>query len=142
MILGRWQAQKTARMYLNESRAILAELHLEPLEKTLAPFRCFFLNATPRNFETLEPLPSNRQSSKRGLGGRGRRTQTFKKPAKNGRKTNAGVPRGPARVWGVARLAGGGRLSGNAPFSVLLTKKGGGTTFRLGSFVCSVPNFY
>ena len=132
MILGRWQAQKTARMYLNESRAILAEMHLGPLEKTLAPYRCFFQNASPRNFQTLEPLPSNRQSSKRGLEGRGRRNQTSKKPAKKERKTIAGVPWGPARVWGVARLAGGGRLSGNAPFFVLLTKKGGGQPFDSG----------
>ena len=82
MVLGRWQAQKTARMYLNESRAILAEMHLGPLEKTIAPYRQFFLNATPRDFETLEPLQSNRQSSKRGLGGRGRMGKISKRPAK------------------------------------------------------------
>ena len=50
MILGRWQAQKTARMYLNESRAILAEMKLGPLEKTIAPYRAFFLNSNPQNF--------------------------------------------------------------------------------------------
>ena len=85
MILGRWQAQKTARMYLNESRAILAEMRLGTLEKTIAPYRQFFLNATPSDFETLEPLQSNRQSSKRGLGGRGRNVKVSKRPAKKER---------------------------------------------------------
>ena len=47
MILGRWQAQKTARMYLNESRAILAEMKLGPF---IAPFRIFFQNSSPRTF--------------------------------------------------------------------------------------------
>ena len=83
MILGRWQAQKTAWLYLNESRAILAEMKLGPLEKTLAPDR--FQNSDPRDFETLEPLQSNRpSSSKRGLGGLGRKrknSKLFKKPA-------------------------------------------------------------
>ena len=85
MILGWWQAQKTARLYLNESRAILAEMKLGPLEKTLAPCRIFFQNSIPRGFETLEPLQSNRPSlSKRGLGGLGRKrknSKLFKKPA-------------------------------------------------------------
>ena len=79
MVLGRWQAQKTARMYLNESRTILAEMRL------LHPTDAFFQNATPRNFETLEPLQSNRQSSKRGLGGRGRNVKVSKRPAKKER---------------------------------------------------------
>ena len=69
MILGRWQAQKTARLYLNESRAILAERKLGPLERRLAPFRTSFQNSDFRQFETLEPLQSNRPTSrKRGLG--------------------------------------------------------------------------
>ena len=46
MVLGRWQAQKTARLYL--SRAILAEMKLDPMERFLAPFRTFFVNSDPQ----------------------------------------------------------------------------------------------
>ena len=83
MVLGRWQAQKTAlqaqktaRLYLNESRAILAEMRLGPLERQLAPFRTFFLNSKPQTFQTLEPLQDNRPACrKRGVGGRGKKKQ-------------------------------------------------------------------
>ena len=125
MVLGRWQAQKTARMYLNESRTILAEMRL------LHPTDAFFQNATPRNFETLEPLQSNRQSSKRGLGGRGRINQTSKKPAKKERKTNRWCPLGPSQGLGSGPPGWGGTVVRERP---LLSKKGG-AIIRLGSFV-------
>ena len=87
MVLGRWQAQKTARLYLNESRAILAEMKLDPLERFLAPYRTFFKNSDPRTFETLEPLPSNRPASfKRGLGERGNKHPSKRPASKRGKK--------------------------------------------------------
>ena len=84
MLLGRWQAQKTARLYLNESRAVLAEMQLGPLERHIAPYRTFFTNSEPRSFTTLEPQQSRRPTtSSSRLGGRGR--NTFKRPARSNR---------------------------------------------------------
>ena len=126
MVLGRWQAQKTARMYLNESRAILTEMKLDPLERFLAPFRTFFHNSDPRNFETLEPLQGNRAASvKRGLGGRGNKHPSKRPASKRGKSWH--VPWGLARARGVAHLVRGGRVSGYAPFLVWWTRKGGDT---------------
>ena len=77
MLLGRWQAQKTARLYLNESRAVLTEMQLGPFEQFLAPYRKFFQNSTPKSFRTLEPLRSSRPpDEKRRLGGRGKGEET------------------------------------------------------------------
>ena len=139
MVLGRWQAQKTARLYLNESRAILAEMKLDSLERFLAPFRTFFANSDPRKFQTLEPLQSNRPASlKRGLGGSGRRHPS-KKPAKRSEKVLV-VPWGLTRVRGLARLVRGGRVSGSAPFRGSGPGRGGDTPldFSLGdSLFCS-----
>ena len=146
MILGRWQAQKTARLYLNESRAILAEMQLGPLEKLLAPYRTFFIYSNPRSFETLEPLQGNRPPSvKRGLGGLGRKrknSKPLKKTSSEVKKKKAGVPQDPARVWGVAHLVGGGRLSGSAPFPVLWTREGGGQSNRLREYPFLFPTLY
>ena len=104
MVLGRWQAQKTARLYLNESRAILAEMQLGPLEKILAPYRTFFQNSNPRSFETLEPLQSNRPSSvKRGLEGLGRKrknSKPFKKTSSEVKKNLVSLRTRPGfGVW-------------------------------------------
>ena len=85
MLLGRWQAQKTARLYLNESRAVLTEMQLGPFQHFLTPYRTFFANSTPKSFKTLEPLQSSRPSAgTRRLGGRGKKgKKTLKRPSRS-----------------------------------------------------------
>ena len=87
MLLGRWQAQKTARLYLNESRAVLTEMQLGPFEHFLAPDSKFFRNSTPKSFETLEPLQSSRPpAGTRRLGGRGKKgKKSLKRPSRSSR---------------------------------------------------------
>ena len=57
------------------------------------------------------------------------------------------VPWGPARAWGVARLVGGGRVSGYAPFLSVVDQEGGGyskifyggfTVSQLFSFIVTI----
>ena len=131
MVLGRWQGQKTARLYLNESRAILAEMQLGPLEKTLAPYRIFFQNSNPRSFETLEPLPSNRPSSnKRGLGGLGRKRKTsriLKKQAAKREKKLVSFRTRPG--FGVWPTWSGGAIVRERPLPRVVDREGGGTIF-------------
>ena len=143
MVLGRWQGQKTARLYLNESRAILAEMQLGPLEKTLAPYRIFFQNSNPRSFETLEPLPSNRPSSnKRGLGGLGRKRKTSrilkKQAAKREKKLVSFRTRPGFGVW--PTWSGGGDCPGAPPSARCGPGRGGGQSFRLWEYGFLVPN--
>ena len=85
MLLGRWQAQKTARLYLNESRAVLTEMQLGPFQQFLTPYQTFFRNSTPKSFKTLEPLPSSRPpAGTRRLGGRGNRgRKSLKRPSRS-----------------------------------------------------------
>ena len=125
MVLGRWQAQKTARMYLNESRAILTEMKLEPLERFLAPFRTFFLNCDLRKFETLEPLQSNRPASfKRGLGGSGKRHPS-KRPASK-REKKLACPLGPGQGLGCGPPGRGGTSIRVRPLPCVVDQEGGG----------------
>ena len=44
---GRWQAPRTARIYLNEGLSVLAELQLPATLPSLAPFLKIFLNFVP-----------------------------------------------------------------------------------------------
>ena len=68
LLQGRWQAPKTARIYLNEGLAILAELQLPPSLPSLRPFLSVFTRACHLNpFQTPEP-----PSSKGSTGGRGK----------------------------------------------------------------------
>ena len=69
LLQGRWQTPKTARMYLNEGLAVLAELQLPPSLPSLAPFlQVFHRNKTSFTPSTLEP-----PSTKGSTGGRGKR---------------------------------------------------------------------
>ena len=72
MIMGRWQAARTARLYLNESLATLAEMKLQPHRSRLTFFYNTFHQTKPSSHQTLEP-PKGR------AGGRGK---TKKKPSK------------------------------------------------------------
>ena len=137
------KAQKTARLYLNESRAILAEMQLGPLEKTLAPYRIFFQNSNPRNFETLEPLQSNRPSSnKRGLGGLGRKRKTsriLKKQAAK-REKKRWCPSGPGQGLGCGPPGRGGAIVRERPLPRVVDREGGGTIFSTLGSTFLVPN--
>ena len=69
LVQGRWQAAKTARMYINEGLAILAELQIPKTDKRLTPFLTIHRRSFIKPlFTTLEP-PSGR------TGGRGRQAK-------------------------------------------------------------------
>lgn len=72
MVMGRWQAARTARLYLNESLATLAEMHFHPHRVRLSPFHLTFNRSNPQSYQTLEP-------PKGSSGGRGKRAKTRKK---------------------------------------------------------------
>ena len=56
LLQGRWQAPKTARIYINDGLAVLAELQLPSTLPTLAPFLTIFRRfCTTPSFKTLEP---------------------------------------------------------------------------------------
>ena len=65
LVAGRWQAARTARIYINEGLSVLAELHLP--HKSLLPFaRVFHSQSTP-------PEPAHLSArSRRRKGGRGK----------------------------------------------------------------------
>ena len=75
LLEGRWQAAKTARLYINEGLSVLAQLELPPNDPRLVPFLNIyhrqFLSLT---FATLEPPPKVGRT-----GGRGKRGQNAKK---------------------------------------------------------------
>ena len=72
MVMGRWQAARTARLYLNESLATLAEMHFKPHQARLSPFHLTLLRSNPLHYQTLEP-PKGR------TGGRGKKALKAKK---------------------------------------------------------------
>ena len=76
LLHGRWQSSKTARLYINEGIAVLAELKLawSSFSRTL---RTQYLNSVSLALPSLEPVPNGR------AGGVGRkRKQNTKKPNK------------------------------------------------------------
>ena len=121
---------------MNESRAILAEMQLGSLEKTLAPYRIFFQNSNPRNFETLEPLQSNRPSSnKPGLGGLGRKRENL---TSSEEKKKRWCPSGAG--FGVWPTWLGGDDCPGAPPSVCCGPGRGGTIISTLGSTFLVPN--
>ena len=69
LIQGRWQAVKTARIYLNEGLALLAELKIPTTDPHIAPFlRLFSAKVSTGSFATLEPSPKVERSGGRGKG--------------------------------------------------------------------------
>lgn len=108
LLQGRWQAAKTARMYINEGLSILAQIKLPSNHPSLKPFltvyRTSFIQPT---FSTLEP-PSGR------AGGRGKKGKKAKS-TKSSRKEKGFVLRFSLRKGsrlgydrGVARRLQGG----------------------------------
>ena len=65
MVLGRWQAVKTARIYVNEGVAVLAELNLKltPLAKTV---RQQYLRSFIQSLPKLSPAPKRCRPGGRG----------------------------------------------------------------------------
>lgn len=71
MVMGRWQAARTARLYLNESMATLAEMFYQPHKVRLSPFHLTFKRSEPHSYQNLEPPVGS-------SGGRGKRVKTRK----------------------------------------------------------------
>ncbi len=86
MIQGRWQAQKTARVYINEGLAVLAEMSLPPSLPCLSPFMAFFHKARTKRFTTLEPPPLRGGRA----GGRGKNARQKASNRKNNVFSSAG----------------------------------------------------
>ena len=85
LIQGRWQAAKTARMYINEGLAILAQIKLPRNHPSLKPFlKVYNASSIQPSFTTLEP-PSGR------AGGRGRKGKKAKRNNSSQRKMFMGV---------------------------------------------------
>ena len=79
LIQGRWSAPKTAKIYLNEGLAVLAELKLAPSHPSLVPFlKVFSQTRNHFTFSTLEP-PAPRAGR---TGGRGKKQQRRSKRQK------------------------------------------------------------
>ena len=94
MLLGRWQEARTARLYLNEGMATLAEMHFEPIRKFLLPFQRAFTQTPLSSYQTLEPLLKSR-SGGRGKDAKKGKSMEKSKPKKA--KRNKKGPRGPRR---------------------------------------------
>ena len=66
---GRWQAAKTARIYLNDGLAMLAEIRIPQSDPHVSPFLAVFdAKFTKPTFTTLEPLFRNRKLGGCGIG--------------------------------------------------------------------------
>lgn len=83
LVQGRWQSSKTARVYLNEGLALLAELKIP--QSQLNPFLRIYLRASKDPLPQLE-LPSKGGSS----GGRGRKSKATKRSG----VTHVHIPKG------------------------------------------------
>ena len=87
MVMGRWQAARTARLYLNEGLATLAEMKINPQKIRLSPFYSTFHKSTPSMYQTLEPP----KGSTGGRGKKGRqifsKKKSMKSKPKRGRKS-------------------------------------------------------
>ena len=70
LVQGRWQAARTARIYLNEGLAVLAELQLKPSDPRLKPFLTQFRTHLHNpKFATLSPpVKTTGRSGGRGKG--------------------------------------------------------------------------
>lgn len=82
LVQGRWQTPKTARIYINEGLAVLAELQIPTSHPSLSPFLLIF-NRFKRNplFQTLEP-PGRKPGSSGGRGSRPKQGQKGRRKSK------------------------------------------------------------
>ena len=83
LIQGRWQAQRTARIYLNEGLAALAQTQINFKHPSIASYlQIYSYTVKQCSFSTLEP----RTPSVRRAGGRGRSSNQHQKSKKRGPK--------------------------------------------------------
>ena len=69
LLQGRWQAAKTARIYINEGLAILAEMRLPPNDSRISSYlKVYASKFTQPCFATLEPPPKVGRKGGRGKG--------------------------------------------------------------------------
>eukprot|EP00438_Fugacium_kawagutii_P035567 Skav229231 [mRNA] locus=scaffold864:277248:282087:- [translate_table: standard] len=87
MVQGRWQAARTARMYLNESQAALAEMKFEAISSLLKPYLTTFLRTSLDSIQTLEPANTAR------AGGRGKGSKASRKDRPKRSKAKKGKAR-------------------------------------------------
>ena len=82
LLQGRWQAAKTARIYLNEGLSVLAQLQIGPKDKRLVSYLSVYTSHLKNpTFATLEP-PA--KAGRTGGRGKGKGKQKFR--AKNTRR--------------------------------------------------------
>lgn len=81
LVQGRWQAQKTARIYINEGLAVLASMQIRPNDRNLVPFVNMFHHESrnPR-FATLEPPPKSGSAGGRGKSARKQTKKSKRRP--------------------------------------------------------------
>ena len=124
MILGRWQAQKTARLYLNESRAILAEMKLVPLEQRLAPFRTFFQNSDPAdNLKHLSRCKATGRPDANKVWGDVERNALPLNQRRD--EKNSWCPLGPGQGLGCGPPGQGGTIIRICPLPRVVDREGG-----------------
>ena len=74
LLQGRWQAAKTARIYLNEGLAVLAEIRLPSTDSRVSSYsKVYNSKFTQPCFATLEPPPKVGRTGGRGRGPKPRR---------------------------------------------------------------------
>lgn len=67
LVQGRWHTQKSARVYLNEGLAVLAQMKIPVTSQYVKPyFNIFTQEAAQPRFQTLEPLTKVKSSGARG----------------------------------------------------------------------------
>ena len=77
---GRWQAAKTARIYLNDGLAMLAKIRIPQSDPFVSPYLEVFQAKLVRPcFATLEPLSNNRRTGGRGKGAKPKNSRTKKR---------------------------------------------------------------
>ena len=64
LMMGRWKAAATAKIYLNEGLSLLAQFKLVPAH--LKPFRTVYNQFSPSSLQKLEQTPKRRRNGERG----------------------------------------------------------------------------
>lgn len=82
LVQGRWHTPKSARIYLNEGLAVLAQMTIRTNDPKIKPYLDVFSNVSHTlNFSTLEPPP---KGGRAGASGRNKKSKS-----KKSRKENA-----------------------------------------------------
>ena len=90
IVQGRWAAAKTARIYLNEGLAVLAEMNLPPNDRRLAPYLAIF-NA--HKIRPSFPVPTLAPPQRGRTGGRGGKAKNSSKTRKSKKISRAKKPK-------------------------------------------------